>query len=115
MTRGNQTEFATIPEATRRSGLGSRWQWYGRRPAEGKDARGSGSHPTAPDTLALPAIRRAMPSESEGESPLAPRCYRCLRYEPLPMCPEWPPGMLARREGFEPPTLRFEVSRKAEK
>ena len=38
-----------------------------------------------------------------------PQVLRCLRNEQRPMCPEWTPRSLARRERFELPTPRFEV------
>src|SRR5947208_6735639 len=36
-------------------------------------------------------------------------CHPCLRYDLLPMCPGWTKEVLARPEGFEPPTPRFVV------
>src|SRR5688572_24495245 len=40
-------------------------------------------------------------------TPSSRECYPCLRYKPLPMCPEWTLSKLARPDGFEPPTPGF--------
>jgi hypothetical protein len=43
------------------------------------------------------------------DNPFGRGCHPYLRYVLLPMSPGWTMKSLARSEGFEPPTPRFEV------
>ena len=41
--------------------------------------------------------------EEPFRTPSGQKCYPCLRYEPLPSCPDWTTSGVADGEGFEPP------------
>jgi len=48
---------------------------------------------------------------SRQVTPSVRRCYPCLRYNVLPICPEWTLEKLERASGIEPPSLPWQGNR----